>query len=225
MIALTSPYLWYSARATGTVALVLLTFTVVLGTLVATRVGGNAIGRFEINEIHRSVSAITLIFVAIHVGVTVIDSYVPIGVLAALIPGTSPYRRWPVALGTVTIALMLAIWLSSLAKERIRHSTWRFIHWMSWAAFVTAVVHGFLAGTDSHRAWSLIVTGACVAVTVIALIWRVALRPDRAAGRTAHSPLKGPTTAQRTQSRPSSDVPRGHNPRAVPPKAPPRAPR
>ena len=45
MIALTSPYLWYTARATGVVALVLLTLTVVLGTLVTTRVGGNATPR------------------------------------------------------------------------------------------------------------------------------------------------------------------------------------
>ena len=54
MIALTSPYLWYSTRATGLVTLVLFTLVVSLGTLVATRIGGTYVGRFEINELHLS---------------------------------------------------------------------------------------------------------------------------------------------------------------------------
>ena len=50
MIALTSPYLWYTTRATGFVALILFTLVVALGTFVANRIGGTYVGRFELNE-------------------------------------------------------------------------------------------------------------------------------------------------------------------------------
>lgn len=233
MIGLTSPYLWYTARATGVVSLVLLTVTIVLGTLVATRVGGNAVGRFELNEIHRSVSMIAVVFLAIHVLVTVVDTYAPVGWLPVVIPFTSTYRRLPVALGTISIDLMLAVWISSLLKDRIRHVTWRFIHWFSWTSFAVAVVHGFLAGNDARRGWSLILTGVCVALVVFAAFWRVLQRPDRAAGRTAHSPLQ--PASLRVKGAPSvpnapapaarrSGTTRTTPPSVRPPAAPPRAP-
>ncbi len=225
MIALTSPYLWYTARATGVVSLVLLTATVGLGTLVATRVGGNAVGRFELNEVHRSISMIAMVFIAIHVVVTVIDSYVPIGIFSILLPFTSSYRRLPVAIGTVAIDLMLAVWISSLLKERIKHRSWRFIHWLSWLCFATAALHGFLAGSDAHRLWSEVVTIVCIAVVTASATWRLAMRPERAAGRTAHSPLVvgARDVASPTEKPRGAPAPPRSSPRAkVPPPAAPR---
>ncbi len=232
MTALTSPYLWYTARATGTVALVLLTLTVVLGALVTTRVGGNAVGRFEVNEIHRAVSMIAVIFVAIHVVVTVIDTYVPIGLLSVVLPFTSSYRRLPVAIGTIAIDLMLAVWLTSLVKDRIRYRTWRAVHWVSWLSFAAAALHGFVTGTDAHQEWSLALTLSCVGAVALAALWRTTQRPERAAGRTAHSPIRSLAGAP---SRPPerSPLPRGatppRRPRAatdtVKPRVPPPAPR
>ncbi len=217
MIALTSPYLWYTARATGVVALVLLTLTLVLGSFVSTRVGGNAVGRFEINELHRSIALLSVVFVAIHVTVTVLDSYVPIGLPSILIPFTSAYRRVPVAIGTIALDLMLATWITSLFKERLRYSTWRFVHWFSWICFATAVVHGFLTGTDAHRTWSIIVTVTCLALVLLAGLWRVTQRPQRAGGRTAHSPLKGPESHARTGVPPRSSVSSSPSPRPLEP--------
>ena len=71
MTALTSPYLWYTTRATGIVALVLFTLVVTLGTLVANRVGGTTIGRFELNELHRAISIVAIVFLVIHILTTV----------------------------------------------------------------------------------------------------------------------------------------------------------
>lgn len=232
MTALTSPYLWYSARATGSVSLVLLAATIVLGSLVATRVGGRAVGRFELNEIHRSVSTIALVFVAIHVLATVVDSYVPTGFLSIIVPFSSEYKRLPVAIGTIAIDLMLAVWISSMLKERIRYSSWRFIHWLSWASFAAAALHGFVVGTDHHQKWYFALTVASVGAVALSAIWRVFMRPDRAAGRTAHSPLKGPTAASmsakgalppaaRRQGSSGPALPK--MPVKAPPPAPPRA--
>ena len=192
MIALTTPYLWYTTRATGFVALILLTLVVSLGTFVANRIGGTIVGRFELNELHRSVSIIAVVFLAIHIVTTVVDSYVPTGWISIIVPMTSSYKRVPIAVGAVAFDLILAVWISSLLKVRIANRTWRFIHWFSWLAYATAIVHTLLTGTDSRSGAGLIVVGACALAVLGAAVWRYLGRPTRAAGRTALSPLSIP---------------------------------
>ena len=205
MTALTSPYLWYSTRATGMVTMVLFTLVVVLGAFVANRVGGNRVGRFEINELHRSVSMVAVVFLAIHVITTVADSYVPTGVLSVVVPFTSSYRRVAVGVGAVALDLLLAVWISSLLKARIANTSWRFIHWFSWMAFATALVHACLTGTDARHGWGLALLVLCAISGLAAALWRFLARPTRAAGRTALSPLTANATlAPRAPAAPSS---------------------
>jgi len=189
MTALTTPYLWYTTRATGIVALILFTLVVSLGTLVANRIGGTIVGRFEINELHRSLSIVAVVFLVIHILTTVLDSYVSTGLVSAFIPMTSSYKRVAITFGAVAFDLILAVWISSLLKLRVANATWRFIHWFSWIGFTTALVHAFMSGTDSRSGIGLVVVGACGATVVIAALWRFLGRPTRAAGRTALSPL------------------------------------
>lgn len=212
MIAFTSPYFWYTTRATGLVALVLFTAVVCLGTLVSNRVGGSAVGRFELNELHRSISMVAMAFLVLHILTTIVDSYVPTGWLSAVIPLTSTYKRWDVAIGAVAFDLMLAVWASSLMKARISNGSWRFIHWFSWLAFIAAITHSFLIGTDSRSGIGLVVVAACAGAVVITAIWRYVKRPTRSLGRTALSPLaphepqlspapKGPATDPKRRPR------------------------
>jgi predicted ferric reductase len=189
MIALTSPYLWYTTRATGIVTLVLFTLVVALGTLVANRIGGTMVGRFELNELHRSVSIVAMVFLVIHILTTVADSYVSTGLISVIVPMTSTYKRVGVALGTVGFDLIVAVWLSSLLKVRIENRSWRFIHWFSWLAFIAAIVHSFLIGTDTRSGAGLVLVGVCAATVAAAALWRYVARPARASGRTALSPL------------------------------------
>jgi sulfoxide reductase heme-binding subunit YedZ len=212
VIALTTPYLWYTTRATGIVAMLLFTAVVALGTLVANRVGGTFIGRFEINEVHRSLSMVAVVFLVIHIVTTVLDSFVSTGLISAVIPMTSTYKRLPVALGAVAFDLILAVWISSLLKLRIKNATWRFIHWFSWLAFAISLVHGYMTGTDVHRGLGLLLVIGCAGVVALAALWRFLGRPTRAAGRTALSPLASPSVPPR--ARPSD----------VFPKTPPRPP-
>jgi predicted ferric reductase len=198
MIALTSPYLWYTTRATGLVTLVLFTVVVMLGILVANRVGGARVGRFEFNELHRSLSIIAMVFLAIHVTTTVVDSYVPTGWLSLIVPLTSRYERWGVAAGAVALDLMLAVWISSLFKSRVKNQSWRFIHWFSWLAFVAAITHAFVTGTDTRSGAGLVLVALCASVVLVAAIWRYVARPTRASGRTALSPLSTISTQDRT---------------------------
>ncbi len=189
MIALTSPYLWYTTRATGLVTMVLFTLVVSLGTLVANRVGGTTVGRFELNELHRTIASVAIVFLAIHIITTVADSFVATGPLAVVVPFVSPYKRLPVALGAIALDLMVAVWVSSLLKARVANASWRFIHWFSWLAYAIAIVHALLTGTDARHGVGLVIVLACLATVAGAAAWRFVARPTRAAGRTALSPL------------------------------------
>jgi predicted ferric reductase len=189
MIALTSPYFWYTTRATGFVALILFTLVVALGTFVANRIGGTYVGRFELNELHRSLTMVAIVFLMVHILTTLLDSYVPTGWISPFIPLTSKYEPVHVALGAVAFDLILAVWVSSLLKARIANRSWRFIHWFSWLALASAITHSFLTGTDSRSSWGLALGVVCGAVALASALWRYFARPSRAAGRTALSPL------------------------------------
>jgi len=240
MIAITTPYLWYTTRATGFVALILFTLVVALGTLVANRVGGTFVGRFEVNELHRSASIVAIIFLALHIVTTVLDSFVPTGWLSVLIPFTSSYRTVGVAIGTVAFDLILAVWVSSLLKVRVKNESWRFIHWFSWLAFASAIAHAYLTGTDTKSGVGLLLVAGCALTVLLAALWRYFGRPTRAAGRTALSPLaaikgvsKNAAASRQASSQPPTSrpmTPRPTTPRPTTPRpvtsrpAPPPAP-
>jgi predicted ferric reductase len=200
VIAFTSPYLWYTTRATGIVTLVLFTLVVALGTLVSNRIGGTMVGRFELNEFHRSISIVAMIFLLIHVLTTIADSYVSTGVVSVIVPMTSQFKRVGVALGAVSFDLIVAVWLSSIMKARIENRSWRFIHWFSWLAFTASIVHAYLTGTDTRSGAGLVLVIVCSLIVIGAALWRYAARPTRASGRTALSPLA------------TSDTPSGDDP-------------
>ena len=99
---MSSTVLWYATRATGLMALVLLTGTTVLGVLTANRFTARAWPGFAQQDLHRRVSLIAMVFLAGHVVTSVLDTYVHIGWAAVVVPFASPYKRLWVAVGTIT---------------------------------------------------------------------------------------------------------------------------
>jgi len=177
MIALTSTSLWYTSRASGIVTLLLFTVVMAMGIMTATRVGGNRMPRFAIAELHRRLSLLGVVFLAIHVGTTVLDSYVHTGLISAFVPGTSEYKRVWVSFGTVALDLTIAVIITSLARQRISHEAWRAIHWLSYLAWPIALVHTIYIGSDVKRAWMDALIAGCVALVAAAGAWRIWAHP------------------------------------------------
>ncbi len=176
--------IWYTIRATGTVALVLLTATVVLGILTATRSATGRWPRFAISDLHRRVSLIAMVFVGLHVLTIMVDSFVPITWISVLVPFTSPWRSFWVRLGTAAFDLLVAVLLTSLLRQRVPVRAWRSVHWLVYASWPLAVVHGLGAGTDRGFAWMLALVATCMASVAGALVYRIRARPHRAGLRT-----------------------------------------
>jgi methionine sulfoxide reductase heme-binding subunit len=180
------PGLWYATRAAGLVTLLLLTLSALLGVLTAGRFASLRWPRFLTVGLHRNLSLLALVFVALHVGTTVLDSYTSIQLSAAFVPFISSYKRGWLGLGAIALDLLIALVVTSLTRIRLGHRAWRLIHWSGYACWPVAVAHGLGAGTDERTAWAADMTIACVAVVAAAVAWRVLRQwPERRVLRTS----------------------------------------
>ena len=121
--------LWYLTRATGLVALVLLTASMAFGLLSSVKYQRPAWPRFVTAGLHRNVSLLALAFTVIHIVTTLADSYAPIRVQDVVIPFISAYRPLWLGLGAIAFDLMLALTVTSLLRTRMSYPTWRLVHW------------------------------------------------------------------------------------------------
>ena len=149
MTAITqSTALWYASRATGVVSLLLLTLVVILGIAVNRQGRLPGLPAFAVTGLHRSVSLLSVLFIAAHVATAVMDPYVSIRAAAVVIPFVSAYQPFWLGLGAVALDLIAALILTSLARARMPRRAWRGIHWLAYAAWPVALIHGVGASPD-----------------------------------------------------------------------------
>jgi len=164
---------WYLTRSTGAVALLLLTGAIVLGVVDVRRWSTPRWPRFAVDSLHRSVSLLAMVFLAIHILTSVLDSFAPISLLDAFVPFAGTYRPFWLGLGAVSFDLLLAVTITSLLRQRIGYSSWRAIHWLAYASWPIALLHGFGTGSDVKATWLLAVSIGCLALVLAALLARV----------------------------------------------------
>ena len=172
--ALNGPALWYATRATGLVTLLLLTATMLLGILTAGRLASEKWPRFLTVGLHRNITLLVLVFLALHVGTTVVDTYTSIPATAAVIPFASSYKAPWLGLGAMAVDLLLAVMVTSLLRGRLGLRAWRGLHWLAYACWPVALAHGLGTGTDRRTLWVFVATLGCVAVVAAAATWRLA---------------------------------------------------
>jgi methionine sulfoxide reductase heme-binding subunit len=171
-----STALWYASRATGIVALGLLTAAMVLGVTVQRRGRVPGLPRFGVTSLHRSVSLLAIIFVAIHVITAIADPYVSIGIAAIVVPFVSHYEPFWLGLGAVAFDLMIALIATSLIRVRLGRRAWRSVHWLAYATWPVAFVHGIGAATDMRSGLLLAFVIGSAVVVAVAVTWRLTRR-------------------------------------------------
>lgn len=173
MRSLAANPLWFATRATGTIAVILLTATVVLGIAGAGRYTPRALHRFEVAALHRNLSILTLVFLAVHILTALADTYVSLGWVSAVLPFLSPYRTLWVGLGTVAFDMLAAVALTSAVRLRLGAGRWKAVHWLAYAAWAAALFHLAGTGTDTRLAPQLLLLAGCVGTVVITCWWRL----------------------------------------------------
>lgn len=171
------PILWYASRATGLIALVLFTASVVLGALGGGRFASPRWPRFALAAVHRNVSLLAVVFLAVHITTATVDPFAGIGWLDAVVPFRSVYHPFWLGLGAVATDLTIAIVVTSLLRPRINLRLWRWVHWVSYACWPLAVGHGIgTAPADIRLSWVVVVNLLCVLVVLGAVTWRAGAR-------------------------------------------------
>jgi methionine sulfoxide reductase heme-binding subunit len=179
--------LWYFARGTGLVALVLLTVVVALG--IGARSGRTAFGlpKFAVSMLHRNAALMAVILLAGHVLSLLFDPYAQLRLFNIVVPFVGNYRPFWQGLGTLAFDLVLALIATSLLRHRIGARTWRIVHWLAYLCWPIALLHGLETGTDGGTWWLRTIAGLCAATVVAALAWRLSPSftrfPRRAARR------------------------------------------
>ena len=171
------PTFWILARASGLTAYVLLTLSMLAGLVVKSRPFGRAVRTAAATDTHRFLTLLALGAVALHGLTLVLDTTVRIPPAALLVPGASPYRPLPTALGVLAAELATAIAVSFPLRRRIGVRAWRNLHWATYGVFALVTAHGLLAGTDSGSSWAFALYLGAVGAVAFATAWRALVRP------------------------------------------------
>jgi methionine sulfoxide reductase heme-binding subunit len=164
---------WYLARGTGAAMLVLLTLTLVLGIANVRRWAPRGIQRFVMEDLHRTLGLLVVALLGVHVASSVLDGFVSISWIDALVPFVGSYHPFWLGLGALSLDLLAALIVTSLLRARIGLRAWRAIHWVAYASWPIAVAHGIGMGTDASG-WLLWLTIGCGALVAVAMASRVA---------------------------------------------------
>lgn len=164
--------LWYTTRGAGAVSMILLSAVVVLGVLSLMRFQSAGWPRFLTTGLHRNLALMTVVFLALHIVTAVVDPFTHLGWLTAVIPFSSYYRTLWLGLGTIAFELLLAIVVTSLLRGLIGKAAWRIVHWLAYASWPVAVIHGFGTGSDALSGWFLALAIVCIASVAVAVAYR-----------------------------------------------------
>lgn len=182
---------WFISRAAGLGAFVVLSLSVVLGLLVSSRAAEPAVPRAFSFELHGFLSMLSLTLVAIHGGALLFDSWFHFTPLAILVPFVAPYSPLWTGLGVIAAWTMAIVAGSFWARRSLGYTTWRRLHYASFAVYVLALVHGLAAGTDTVQRPVAMMYTISAAVVAGLLTYRIGSRGE---GRARASARPRPRT-------------------------------
>ncbi len=168
-----SEALWALGRGTGLVALVVFTLSLVLG--VVTRSGRDVagLGRFGLNEVHRTAALTGVGLIAVHVGTLLFDPYAQLHVVDLVVPFLGSYRPLWLGLGTLAVDLLIVVTVVSLLRDKVGPRVFKAVHWATYALWPVALVHSLGTGTDAGSLWMDALVATCTAAVAVAVGWRL----------------------------------------------------
>jgi sulfoxide reductase heme-binding subunit YedZ len=190
-----SKAVWYLMRGTGVVSLALLTAVLVLGIATVNRWRPGGTPAFVTAAVHRSISLLSVVFIAVHVGTAVADPYASVNAVAVAVPFVGSSKPLWVGLGAVSLDLVIALIVSSLLRRRVPMRAWRAVHWVAYLCWPAALAHGLGLGSDASKAWLQVLVALCVGSVGLALVWRLTAR--RPGKRLERAPASRSATGSR----------------------------
>jgi len=151
--ALQSHGWWLASRASGLVALVLVTFSVFLGLTMAGKVMRRPGLSKRLMALHEQTALAGLVAIAVH-GIALLgDPWLHPGVSGIAVPFTMGFRPLFTGLGIVGGYLAALLGLSYYVRRRIGAKLWRKAHRATVLVYLLGLVHALGAGSDASTIW------------------------------------------------------------------------
>jgi sulfoxide reductase heme-binding subunit YedZ len=165
--------MWAFGRVSGFIALALFTASVLLGILTRSGRPLLVLPRFSVALLHRNFALLAAVFLGLHVGSLLLDSYAKLHPVDVLVPFLGSYRPFWQGLGTVGLDLVLAIVITGLLRHKIGPRAFKAVHWLSYAMWPVALAHAIGNGTDGTGTWFLVLAAASAVAVGGAVLWRL----------------------------------------------------
>lgn len=174
---------WIASRALGVVALILVSVSVGLGLVMATRSakGPGVMGR--VKQLHEATALVALLAIAGHGLALLGDSYLRPGLSGIAIPFVMAHRPAWTGLGVIGGWLAAILGLTFYVRRWIGPRLWRQLHRWTLAVYLLAVVHTLGAGTDARSFWLLVIVIATAAPIAVMAVLRLLPSNEPTPGR------------------------------------------
>jgi DMSO/TMAO reductase YedYZ heme-binding membrane subunit len=162
----------------------MLFMAVAWGLVATTAVVTKRVSKPAANMFHQFVATTGLVLLGVHLGILLIDAYMPFHILDLLVPMRSTFRPIAITAGVLAMYATVAVMVSSWVRKKLSTKVWRSIHLLAVPAFTLALAHGVFSGTDTQRWWMwgmYALTGLIVVFLVIVRGLSYGYRPPRPA--------------------------------------------
>ena len=167
---LSDQFFWFATRSAGLLTWFAATGSVGIGLLMSTRALGRKPTIPWLLDVHRFLSAASIVFLGIHLITLWADDFIDFGLAELFVPGKAQVgglSGFSLALGVVALWLLVVVEASSLIKDRLPNRLWHTVHLTSFGVVILGLVHGIEVGSDSDNR---ILVAASVSMLMAVLI-------------------------------------------------------
>jgi sulfoxide reductase heme-binding subunit YedZ len=176
---------WLVSRASGVLALILVSLSVLMGLAMAARVLRSPGLKRSVARLHEHVALAALGAIAVHGLALLGDGWLKPGVSGIAIPFAMSYRPAFTGAGIIAGYVLALVGPSFYLRRRIGAGRWRKLHRVSVMVWALSLVHALGAGSDAAAPWLRAVVLAPVALIVYLFVTRtLRARPGRGTIRT-----------------------------------------
>jgi sulfoxide reductase heme-binding subunit YedZ len=144
---------WLASRASGLVALVLVTVSVFIGLAMAGKVMRRPGLAKKLLAVHEQTALAGLVAIAVHAIALLGDPWLHPGVAGVTVPFVLGFKTFYTGLGVIGAYLAVLLGLSYYARRRLGAGLWRKAHRATIVVYLLGLVHAVGAGSDASAPW------------------------------------------------------------------------
>ncbi len=172
LLTATDKHFWYLSRASGIIAYTLFWLAVVFGLLLSTRLGKH-FNAARVFALHQYLSLLAVGFAAFHALILLADNYLNLNIWQILLPLGFQTDRIGVALGQLGFWFLFISAFSFYFKKYIGQSAWRWLHFLTFLAYMGISIHVFMVGSDSRELVLLLFYAVSQTVVFLLIAYRL----------------------------------------------------